>query len=65
MEGRRKGREEGRLEGLQEGRREGRQEGRLEEKLSIARNMKQAGMSDDMIIGLTGLSTEEIEQLNQ
>jgi predicted transposase/invertase (TIGR01784 family) len=61
MEGRRKGREEGRREGLQEGI----EVGKFEEKLSIARNMKQAGMSDDMIIGLTGLSAEEIEQLNQ
>lgn len=54
-----------RMEGEMEGRRKGREEGRLEEKLSIARNMKQVGMSDDMIIGLSGLSVEEIEQLNQ
>ena len=54
-----KGRAEGRAEGLTKGRAEGRTEGRLE----IARNMKENGLSVDLIAACSGLSPEEIAQL--
>ena len=57
------GREEGRQEGRQEGREEGLKEGREEERLIIARNLKSAGMSDELIAKATGVSLEEIRKL--
>ena len=45
------------------GRREGREEGREEERYSIARNLKQLGASEEVIIKATGLSSEEINKL--
>ena len=57
------GREEGRQEGRQEGREEGLKEGREEERLIIARNLKSAGMSDELIAKATGVSIEEIRKL--
>lgn len=57
------GREEGRAEGREEGRAEGREEGREEERYSIARNLKQLGASEEVIIKATGLSSEEINKL--
>ena len=53
-------RAEGREEGRAEGRAEGREEGREEECYSIARNLKQLGASEEVIIKATGLSSEEI-----
>lgn len=46
-----------------EGREEGRAEGREEERYSIARNLKQLGASEEVIIKATGLSSEEINKL--
>ena len=63
MEGRMEGRIEGRIEGKLEGKIEGRMEGKLEGKLEVARNMKQLGVSVDIIAQSTHLSTEEIENL--
>ena len=54
-----KGREEGRAEGLAEGR----TKGRAEERIEIARNMKENGLSVDLIAACSGLSPEEIAQL--
>jgi predicted transposase/invertase (TIGR01784 family) len=61
--GREEGREEGRKEGRAEGREEGRKEGRAEEKLTVARQMKELGLSQEMIAQVTGLTTEEINKL--
>ena len=52
-----------RAEGREEGRAEGREEGREEERYSIARNLKQLGASEEVIIKATGLSSEEINKL--
>ena len=54
---------EGRMEGRIEGRTEGRIEGQKEGKIAIARNLKKMGLSIEMIIQATGLSTEEIKNL--
>lgn len=63
LEGRIEGRMEGRTEGRMEGRMEGRIEGQKEGKIAIARNLKKMGLSIEMIIQATGLSTEEIKNL--
>lgn len=52
-----------RAEGREEGRAEGREEGREKERYSIARNLKQLGASEEVIIKATGLSSEEINKL--
>ena len=62
-EGREEGRQEGRQEGREEGLKEGLKEGREEERLIIARNLKSAGMSDELIAKATGVSIEEIRKL--
>ena len=59
-EGREKGREEGRAEGWIEGISEGFEKGKKE----VAHKMKQSGMSLEVISQCTGLSIEEIEQLD-
>ena len=59
-EGREKGREEGRAEGRIEGISEGFEKG----KKDVAHKMKQSGMSLEVIAQCTGLSIEEIEQLD-
>jgi len=51
-------------EGEEKGRAEGRAEGRADEKIDIARNMKKEGFDQTMITKMTGLSPEEIEQLD-
>ena len=63
QEGREEGRQEGREEGREEGLKEGLKEGREEERLIIARNLKSAGMSDELIAKATGVSIEEIRKL--
>ncbi|TCW60667.1 hypothetical protein C5O22_09990, partial [Treponema sp. J25] len=54
-------------EGLMEGRNEGialgEEKGRLEERRETARRMKQEQVSIDIIMRVTGLSREEIEEL--
>ncbi len=62
-EGRAEGRVEGRAEGREEGIKEGRAEGQVEEQLKIARNMKNLGLSFEVIVSATGLSVGEIEKL--
>ncbi|MCH5311022.1 MAG: PD-(D/E)XK nuclease family transposase [Prevotella sp.] len=54
---------EGWLEGKAKGRAEGRAEGEFEKAKSIARSLKQMGMSDSDISKATGLSIEEIAAL--
>lgn len=46
-----------------EGRREGRQEGIKQKSFTVARNMKNDGMSIDMILKYTGLSKEDLNNL--
>ena len=55
--------EKGREEGLLKGREEGREEGTQEEKLKTAANLKNLGVSIEIITQATGLSVEEIEGL--
>ena len=66
-EAEKRGRAEGRAEGLVEGRAEGLAEGRaegIEEGVrKTAKNMKQLGVSVDIIAQSTGLSREVIETL--
>ncbi|PID88080.1 MAG: hypothetical protein CSB06_02045 [Bacteroidia bacterium] len=50
-------------EGLTEGIEKGRKEGALEEKKEVVRKALQAGLSDEMIQQLTGLSEDEIRSL--
>ena len=50
-------------EGIQEGMEKGLEKGREEKSLEIARQMKKEGLSANQIVRMTGLSSEEIEQL--
>ena len=59
----RKGVEKGLEQGRAEGRAEGRVEGRTEEKKDIARKMKTMGVDINVISQATGLTPEEIENL--
>ena len=67
MEGRAEGREEGIAKGREEGRAEGRAEGRTEgeqnERIKNARNLKQLGVSTEIISQATGLTPEEVARL--
>ena len=58
------GKEEGLKERIEKGLKEGRKEGRKEGILSVARNLRSGGMSVEAIAAATGLSIEEIEQLD-
>ncbi|WP_285815206.1 Rpn family recombination-promoting nuclease/putative transposase [Phocaeicola sartorii] len=49
--------------GREEGRKEGRKEGREEERMRNARNLKELGVSSEIIAQATGLSEEEIKAL--
>ena len=49
--------------GREEGRKEGREEGREEERMRNARNLKELGVSSEIIAQATGLSEEEIKAL--
>lgn len=62
-EGRAEGREEGRAEGREEGRAEGREEGRAEGIAMVAKMMYAKGMDIEVIASMTGLSTDEVENL--
>ena len=57
------GLEEGLQQGLQRGLQQGLQQGRHEEALTIARELKKAGLSMDLITKTTKLSAEEIKKL--
>ena len=62
--GLKRGREEGLKEGIEKGLKKGRKEGRKEGILSVARNLRSGGMSVEAIAAATGLSIEEIEQMD-
>ena len=55
---------EGRAKGLAEGRAEGKAEGKAEGLAEVARNLKNKGISVDLIAECTGLSIEEIENID-
>lgn len=55
--------EEGRAEGREEGRAEGREGGRAEGIAMVAKMMYAKGMGVDVIASMTGLSTDEVENL--
>ena len=57
------GRAEGRAEGIAEGRAEGRTEGRAEGLAEVARNFLTMGFSIDQVSKGTGLSIEEVSNL--
>ncbi len=57
-------RQEGQMAGIEIGRQEGRQEGRYEGRYETAVNLKLLGLSSDIIQQATGLSPEEIDQLD-
>ena len=50
-------------EGKEEGRKEGRKEGEMESKKQIAKKLISRGISDDEICDITGLTKEEIKNL--
>ena len=62
-EGESKGKIEGRMQGIIEGRLEGRLEGKLEGKIEMARNAIAENIPVPIIMRLTGLTAEEIENL--
>lgn len=64
-EGLEEGRAEGRAEGKAEGLAEGLEEGRAEERRNTALKMISMGMSNEIIINLTGLSEKEINSLRE
>ncbi|WP_199327411.1 Rpn family recombination-promoting nuclease/putative transposase [Anabaena cylindrica] len=55
--------EEGREEGRKEGRKEGREEGREEAVQLVAVNMLKEGMSIEFVAKVTGLTFEQVQQL--
>ena len=65
QEGRQRGRREGRREGRQEGRREGRREGRQERNWEIADSMLSKGFAPSLIQELSGVSAQELRQLEK
>lgn len=64
-EGRAEGRAEGKAEGRAEGLAEGLEEGKAEERRNTALKMISMGMSNEIIINLTGLSEKEINSLRE
>ncbi len=58
------GEKKGREEVLKEWREEGRREGKQEAKITIAKELLQIGLSLEQIAEITGLSIEQIQQLN-
>lgn len=57
-------REEGRREGREEGKKEGRREGVKEGIRKMVKEMKKKGLEDRLIKEITGLSSEEIRNIN-
>lgn len=57
------GREQGLAQGIEQGLAQGREQGREQEKIHIAQKMKALGMDTKTIEQVSGLTTEQIEQL--
>ena len=62
-EGRMEGRAEGHAEGRAEGLAEGEAKGFARAQLEMAKNMKAMGVSIDIIVKATGISTDEINNI--
>ena len=58
-----KGLEKGMEKGLEKGREEGREEGEKKKAMEVARYLKSSGASIELIIGASGLTQKEIEEL--
>ena len=58
-----KGLEKGMEKGLEKGREEGREEGEKKKAMEVARYLKSSGASMELIIGASGLTQKEIEEL--
>ena len=56
--------DEGIKEGRNEGIKEGRDEGRNEEKADVVRRGRLSGLSDDVLMGITGLSHEDMMKIH-
>ena len=65
QEGMQKGIQKGWQEGVQKGRQEGMQKGRQEEKHAVAISMLKEGSDTQFVQRVTGLSSEQIEQLSK
>ena len=63
-EGLREGRKEGIKQGIKEGKKEGREDGIKESKLSIAKQMLNKNLDINIISECTGISVEELKNLN-
>ncbi len=57
--------EEGRVEGLETGLKKGLEKGRAEERVAVAMNMLKEGADVAFVTKVTGLSTDEIEELKK
>ncbi len=57
------GLEKGLQEGLEKGLQEGLEKGKFEEKIIIAKEMKVNGLSNEMIVKITGLALEIVQNL--
>ncbi|WP_168464189.1 Rpn family recombination-promoting nuclease/putative transposase [Wolbachia endosymbiont of Ctenocephalides felis wCfeT] len=64
-EGREEGRKEGREEGIQIGEERVREEGRKAERIEVAKNSLKSGISVDIVAKITGLSVDEVRQLEE
>lgn len=64
-DGLKEGKKEGREVGLKEGRKEGKKEGEKEAKRKIAKNMLDLKIDIETISKATGLTKEEIQELNE
>jgi predicted transposase/invertase (TIGR01784 family) len=60
-----KGKIEGKIEGLQEGIERGLQEGKKEREIQIAKNLLLKNQSFDFISEITGLSIDEIKEIEK
>ena len=60
-----KGEKRGRAEGLETGRKEGLEEGEKKAKLETARKFLKLGVPMETVVQATGLSEEELSQLNE
>lgn len=62
-EGLERGREEGKVEGREEGKAEGMQAGERNKATAIARNLIAAGMSQEEVARMTGLTVDEVRNI--
>ena len=62
-EGLERGREEGKVAGREEGKAEGVQVGERNKAVAIARNLIAAGMSQEEVARMTGLTVEEVRNI--